>query len=122
MEKHASLVNGLSSEIADGKEGDESTYRELSDIYSKEVDRLQKNKALHAFTDEDVTHYRDLARTWRRKLQGATEAGHSHSHEEEHEEHSGVSAHHHKEEEETLFKRCVKDGGDINLCRSQIEK
>ena len=59
MEKHASLVNGLASEIADGKEGDEATYRELSDTYSRIIDRLQKNKAQHGFTEDDVNFYRD---------------------------------------------------------------
>lgn len=79
MEKHASLVAGLAGEIADGNEGDQDTYREVSDIYSQEIDRLQKNKQTHLFSEEDIKHYRDTARAWRRKLQGATEAGHSHA-------------------------------------------
>src|SRR5208283_5023111 len=79
MEKHGSLIHGLSAEIASGNEGDQETYREVSEIFSQVIDKLQKNKAIHAFTEEDVGYYRDLANSWRRKLQGASEAGHSHS-------------------------------------------
>ena len=43
MEKHASLVDGLASEIADGKEGDQDIYRKLSEESSAVSDRIQKN-------------------------------------------------------------------------------
>src|SRR5208283_3447218 len=85
MEKHASLVNGLSSEIADGKEGDEDLYRTLADEYSRVIDRLQKNKQLHAFSDDDVNFYRDTSRAWRRKLSGASADGHNHAEHVSHE-------------------------------------
>jgi hypothetical protein len=147
MEKHASLVNGLAAEIADGKEGDQDTYRQLSNQYSQVIDRLQTNKATHQFTEDDINFYRDTSRAWRRKLQGATEAGHTHGGpaeaatpkgtghhhlevaEEEFEhpqltekEAEKIVAQHHlvNEEEKELFERCVADGGSVKQCRKSI--
>ena len=115
MEKHASLVDGLASEIADGKEGDQDIYRKLSEEASAVIDRIQKNKATHQFTEDDINFYRDWSRTWRRKLQGATEGNHNHA---EHTE----KEHNHKDNErldneEALFKRCVGPN-----CQTEIKK
>ncbi|MGD0645904.1 MAG: hypothetical protein ABSA75_13440 [Candidatus Bathyarchaeia archaeon] len=110
MEKHASMTAGLSSEIADGKEGDQDTHRQLSQEASQVIDRLQKNKAMHGFTEEDVNFYRDWARTWRRKLSGASADGHNHAEE---------ISEHHKEapQEKELYARCVAEGNEPTLCR-----
>lgn len=134
MEKHSSLVNGLSSEIADGKEGDEEAYRQLSEEASKVIDRLQKNKAVHAFSDEDINFYRDWARGWRRKLSGATGTSHNHSHKvevaEEEFEHPWATEEQAEQivkehyqvnpEEEELFKRCIQSGETVKFCRANV--
>jgi hypothetical protein len=114
MEKHASLVNGLASEIADGKEGDQDTYRQLSDQYSIILDRLQKNKAAHQFTEEDVNFYRDTSRMWRRKLQGANADGHNHA---EHIEHDNDEE---ENDEKVLYARCVSEGNSAKECKGLI--
>ena len=115
MEKHASLVAGLSSEIADGKEGDENTYRELSDEYNKVIDRLQTNKATHQFSEADVNFYRDTSRAWRRKLSGASADGHNHA---EHvvTEDAQVGD---REGEEQLYARCVAEGNSLTECKAR---
>jgi hypothetical protein len=112
MEKHASLVTGLSSEIADGKEGDQDTQRKLSDEASLVIDRLQKNKQVHAFTEEDVNFYRDWARTWRRKLSGANADGHNHA------EH--IEKEHDHNSEQALYARCVAEGNGAKECKGLV--
>lgn len=124
MEKHASLVTGLSSEIADGNEGDQATHRQLSDEASKVIDRLQKNKQMHGFTEDDVNFYRDWSRAWRRKLSGASADGHNHAEHIHKENHvlAGETPHSAdpRGEEEELFKRCVAQGNSITVCRSKV--
>ena len=107
MEKHASLVSVFGNEIADGKEGDAETHRQLADEASRVIDRLQKNKQLHAFSEEDVNFYRDWARAWRRKLSGASADGHNHAEHMEKED----------SEEKELYARCVADGNPITECK-----
>ena len=118
MEKHASLVAGLASEIADGNEGDQVLYRELSELYLSEIDRMQTNKQSQAFTEEDLNHYRDTARTWRRKLQGATEAGHNHKKGEHRHDKDETEESPEDPEESSLYARCVAQGNLIGECRS----
>jgi hypothetical protein len=126
MEKHASLVTGLSSEIADGNEGDQATHRQLSDEASKVIDRLQKNKQMHGFTEDDVNFYRDWSRAWRRKLSGASADGHNHAEEitkngekQKHTMLNDSSPGSEKRSEEELYARCVAEGNSISVCRRQ---
>jgi Fe2+ transport system protein B len=76
MEKHESKIIGYAEEIAAGKEGDEATLVELAETMRKvrEVTNEGKTKQL---TDQEYASVGEIARQWRRKLQGAKDHSHA---------------------------------------------
>ncbi len=75
MEKHEAKIIGYAEEIAAGKEGDEAMLTELAEAMRKirEYTNQGKTKAL---TDKEYEIVGEMARQWRRKLQGAQDHTH----------------------------------------------
>ena len=82
MEKHTSKIIGYAEEIAMGKEGDEKMLDELA----------------------------EQARTWRRKVQGLKEGGHSHEHGDTHD--SGC---------EHAVEACAETGKSKDECAKELD-
>jgi hypothetical protein len=90
MEKHTSKIIGYAEEIEAGKEGDEAIMKQLA------IDMRAARQLENELKKKDIPNafekLGEIARVWRRKLQGAE--NHSHADTIETSEHKVISDNH----------------------------
>lgn len=77
-EKHASKIIGYADEIATGNEPDKELMEQLANTFRDVKDKLIPELKKHP-TEKGFNILAQLAREWRRRLQGAGEHSHSES-------------------------------------------